>query len=666
MCGIAGYISLDHSPVDREPIERMVTALKHRGPDAQTVHLDGQVGLGHARLSIIDLEGGHQPLFNEDRSIAVVCNGEIYNYRELTETLVRDGHQFRTGSDCEVLTHLWEESGPQMVDQLRGMFAFILYDRRQGIVFGGRDRFGQKPLFYHEGTNRIAFASEIKGLLVLPEVSRELDPLGLDQFLFHQFVPQPRTLFAGVKKLAAGCCFEIKLSPARENNSFVETQIPSSNGIVHKIHPNAGTDLTTEKSHSKPGRASFFIQRYWSPTFAPDVTMSDSDHLARVEDGLINAVESHMVADVPVGVFLSGGIDSSLITALAVKFNPEPLQTFSISFPGSEHDEAPFARSVAASLGTNHREFPFEPGDMRKVLTSAATLFDQPLADMAVLPLMALSRAAAEYVKVVLTGDGGDELFAGYRKYKRMVGIPGRFQWLSQMSSRLFPMHQLAACRPDPIGLRKIQSRLAMVIAPQCRSEYQRQSWEGWERFSLYQPDFAQTVINRFESISFTGDPAEHKLSPLNQALKRDQGTVLADRLLLKGDYATMAYGLESRAPLLDHQLAAIAGKLPRHLKTTPKTTKVALREIAKRYLPDEIINRRKKGFSMPIDRWFRTDLKTWVRNCLLDDSVSLPRYFQRPAIESLLSEHAAGKNHSVRIHSLLTFELWCRAYATP
>ena len=665
MCGIAGYISLDDSLIEREPIERMVTALKHRGPDAQTVHLDGQVALGHARLSIIDLAGGHQPLFNEDRSIAVVCNGEIYNYRELREKLVRDGHQFRTGSDCEVLTHLWEESGPKMVDQLRGMFAFILHDRRQGIVFGGRDRFGQKPLFYYEGRNRIAFASEIKGLLVLPEVSRELDPLGLDQFLFHQFIPQPRTLFAGVKKLAAGCCFEIKLASTHDSHSFVETPIQSSNGTAHKPQVITAKEQT-EKSPPKSGRASFVIQRYWSPTFAPDETLSTADHLARVEAGLIDAVESHMVADVPVGVFLSGGIDSSLITALAVKFNPEPLQTFSISFPGSEHDEAPFARSVAASLGTNHREFPFEPGDMRHVLTSAATLFDQPLADMAVLPLMALSREAAEYVRVVLTGDGGDELFAGYRKYKRMASIPGRFQWLSRISSNLFPMHQLAACGPDPLGLRKIQTRLAMAIAPQCRSEYQRQSWEGWERFSLYQPEFAQTVVNRFESLCTTDDPAERKLSPLNEALKRDQGTVLADRLLLKGDYATMAYGLESRAPLLDHELAAIAGALPLSLKATPKTTKVALREIAKRYLPDEIINRRKKGFSMPIDRWFRTELKTWVQSCLLDDSVSRVRYFQRSAIERLLSEHAAGKNHSARIHSLLTFELWCRAYATP
>ena len=650
MCGIAGYVSLDDSPIDREMIAGMVSALKHRGPDAQTVHLDGPVGLGHARLSIIDLAGGHQPLFNEDRSVAVICNGEIYNYRELREQLLQTGHQFRTGSDCEVLAHLWEDSGSRMVDVLRGMFAFVLYDRRQGIVFGARDHFGQKPLYYYEGSNRFAFASEIKGLLVLPEVSRELDPQGLDQFLFHQYVPQPRTLFAGVKKLAAGCCFELKLPRRRDHSTFDENRERASERRVTK----------------RTASSSFFaIHRYWKPTFSPENQVSTPDHLARVEAGLVDAVQSHMVADVPVGVFLSGGIDSSLITALAAKFNPEPLQTFSISFPGSEHDEAPYARAVSVAIGTKHREFPFEPGDMRQVLTRAATLFDQPLADMAVLPLMALSRAASEHVKVVLTGDGGDELFAGYRKYKRMTGIPGRFRWLSRVSARLFPMHELAACHPDPLGLRKMQTRLAMAIAPSCRSEYQRQSWEGWERFALYQPELVQAIGNQFESLSTPSHSSSVELDPLNAALQQDQGTGLADRLLLKGDYATMAFGLESRAPLLDHRLAAIASNLPLHLKATPKTTKVALREIASRYLPAEIITRRKKGFSMPIDRWFREELRTWTRNCLLDESISLPRYFNRATVERLLSEHDAGKNHSGRIHSLLMLELWCRIYAT-
>jgi len=640
MCGIAGYLSLNDVPVDRKPIERMVSALRHRGPDAQTVHLDGPVALGHARLSIIDLAGGHQPLYNEDRTVSVVCNGEIYNYRELREQLVRSGHQFRTGSDCEVLTHLWEDRGPRMLQDLRGMFAFILFDRQKGIVFGARDRFGQKPLYYCEGPNFLAFASEIKGLLVLPEVSRELDPRGLDQFLFHQYIPQPRTLFSGIKRLPAAHCFEVRLSTRK-------------GATVSQAGAEAGR---------KP-RSPFMISRYWSPTFAPDETLSRAEHLKRIEDSLVDAVQSHMVADVPVGVFLSGGIDSSLITALAARFNPEPLQTFSISFPGSEHDEGPFAKAVANTIGTKHREFPFESGDMRQLLSSAAQLFDQPVADMAVLPLMALSKAAAEHVKVVLTGDGGDELFAGYRKYKRMTAFPGRSRWLSRVSDQLFPIPRLAACQPDPFGLRKIQARMAMTIAPACRSEYQRQSWEGWERFSLYLPELAEAVGSRFDPLNEPNDegPQTH---PLNSALRQDQGTGLADRLLLKGDYATMAYGLEARAPLLDHQLAAVAGALPINLKATPQNTKIALREIARQYLPEEIITRRKKGFSMPIDRWFRGELREWTRTCLLEESASLPRYFRRAAIEKLLAEHSAGKNHSARIHTLLTFELWCRNYA--
>jgi asparagine synthase (glutamine-hydrolysing) len=663
MCGIAGLIRLDEAPVDRGSMQQMVSALKHRGPDAQTVHIDGCVGFGHARLSIIDLAGGHQPLFNEDRSVAVVCNGEIYNYRELRAQLTNKGHRFRTGSDCEVLAHLWEESGSQMLSDLRGMFAFILYDRQQDIVFGARDRFGQKPLYYHAGDNFIALASEIKGLLVLPEVSRELDPMGLDQFLFHQYIPQPRTLFAGVKKLPAGTCFEIHLSPTSRSSSWPLHTEGTDGANSLDIRRSTRTVTSAIRNEAASSGSKFCMKRYWTPTFAPDESVSTAEHLQRVEDTLTDAVRCHMIADVPVGVFLSGGIDSSLITALAARFNPEPLQTFSISFPGSEHDEAAFARSVSQSIGTRHREFPFEPGDMRQVLTSAATLFDQPVADMAVLPLMALSKAASDFVKVVLTGDGGDELFAGYRKYKRMTSVPGRYRWLSQVSNRLFPVHRLAACGPDPLGIRKMQSRLAMAIAPACRSEYQRQSWEGWERYSLFSEELAASIGHRFDSLSeFNGE--DIRLDPLNLALRQDQGTCLADRLLLKGDYSTMAFGLESRAPLLDHELAAVAGRLPIALKATPQKTKIALREVAARYLPAEIIGRRKKGFSMPIDRWFREELSSWVRTCLIDESESLPKYFHRPAVERLLSEHAAGKNHAARIHTLLTFELWHRSYS--
>lgn len=633
MCGIAGYCGFGKHPPDRSLLEGMLLALRHRGPDETAIHIDGPVGLAHARLSIIDLQGGRQPLFNEDESIAVVVNGEIYNYRQLRAELISRGHQFRTGSDCEVIVHLWEECREQAVDKLRGMFAFVLYDRRTGTIFGARDRFGQKPLFYHVSPYGFAFASEIKGLLNAPGFSRDLDPIALDQFLFHQFVPQPRTLFEQIKRLPAASRFVV------EN--------------VGKGTSEWGTDA----------EARVKIDTYWHPTFVPEESLSDQEHLDRVESALLDAVESHLVADVPVGVFLSGGIDSSLITAMATQFIKEPPQTFSISFPKSRHDESPFARVVSSTFQTRHKDIPFEPEDYSRILTDAATLFDQPLADAAALPLLVLSEFAARDVKVVLTGDGGDELFAGYRKYRRMASLPGSLGWLTRWSEQAFPASILARCAPDPLGLRKCRTRIASLLAPATTSIYQREAWEGWERFQLYRPEMADRVGRRFEAIIESSSPTRG-IAPLNRALGTDQGTCLADRLLLKADYSTMAFGLEARAPLLDHLLADVAGKLPLHLKATSKTTKVALREISRRYLPAEIVDRRKKGFSMSTESWFRNELADWTKQCLIKDSVALPRYFAQQAIEQLLTEHQSGKkNHAARIHTLLTFELWMRAY---
>ena len=640
MCGIVGYCSFDQRPPERAVLERMIQTLRHRGPDASAIHIEGAVGLAHARLSIIDPEGGRQPLFNEDGSVVVVVNGEIYNFRQLRSELTARGHRFRTGSDCEVIVHLWEERRERLVDDLRGMFAFVLYDRSTGTVFGARDRFGQKPLFYHVGSRGFSFASEIKGLLPVPGFSRELDTVALDQFLFHQYVPQPRTLFADVKRLPAGYSFSLEGIGVQDGHSAVDGRPPRAN--VGQIE----------------------LQRYWKPTFAPDPTLPDEEHLGRLETALVDAIESHLVADVPVGVFLSGGIDSSLITAVAARSTPEPLQTYSISFPNSPHDEAQYARAVSVALGTRHREFPFQPDDYSRLLTEAAALFDQPLADASVLPLMALSRAAADEVKVVLTGDGGDELFAGYRKYRRMASAPGNVGWLSRWSEQLFPAAILARCAPDPFGWGKCRSRLAGAIAPATRSLHQRQGWEGWERFALYRPEVAERVGSRFESLSELFGPAAGGIDPLNAALCADQGTALADGLLLKADYSTMAFGLEARAPLLDHLLADVAGRLPLHLKVTSRTTKVALRTIARRWLPPDIVDRRKKGFSMPRDQWFRHELRDWTRRCLIDESLSVPRYFERRAVEQLLEQHQSGrKNHAARIHILLTFELWMREY---
>ncbi|MFO0918433.1 MAG: asparagine synthase (glutamine-hydrolyzing) [Planctomycetaceae bacterium] len=631
MCGIAGYVRFDGQSPERSLLEGMVAAMKHRGPDAQTVHLDGPVGFGHARLSIIDLAGGTQPLFNEDETITVICNGEIYNYRELRNRLLQRGHRFRTGSDCEVIAHLWEDLGRNLVHELRGMFAFLLYDRRTRTIFAARDRFGQKPFYYHLGPRSIAFASEIKGLLALPEVSRELNPAALDQFLFRSYVPHPRTMFAQVQTLPAGNCLEFSLPG----------EVSAGCGVPEVS-----------------------IQSYWRPQLAPDLSVSAEEHLQRVDHAVTDAIQSHLVADVPVGVFLSGGIDSSLIAAVAAKHCEQPLQTFSIAFPGSRHDESSHAREVARAVGSRHFEFPFQAIDLPAALTEAATLFDQPVADAAILPLLALSREASRQVKVVLTGDGGDELFAGYRKFKRLAGFPGRLGWLSRATSQWLSIDELTHCVPDPLGLRKFRARLAEAASPVCRSSYHRQGWEGWERFGLYQPDLFQTISDGpVDRVLHDRMTALSSLAPLNAALHLEQETVLADRLLLKADYATMAHGLEARAPFLDHHLAETAGRLPVELKATPATTKVALRKIAAQHLPAEIVQRVKKGFSLPLDQWLRNDLQEFTHRCLLEESVSQPRFFRRPAVERLLAEHASGQDHSQRIYSLLMLELWCRQY---
>lgn len=635
MCGIVGYVSLEGPSPDQGLIERMIAAVKHRGPDGQGIHLEGPVGLGHARLSIIDLAGGRQPLLNEDGSVAVVCNGEIYNYRELREQLIQKGHQFRTHSDCEVLVHLWEDAGRKMTESLRGMFAFLLYDRKQGIVFGARDRFGQKPLYSCRTSRGVAFASEIKSLLTLPEVSRDLDYAALDQFLFYSYIPSPRTPFAGIQKLPA--------------SSWWEIQIPSANSSATPNTPAAFNALN--------------IGRYWQPTFAPDHSLTDAEHLDRVEAALKDAVSSHMVADVPVGVMLSGGIDSSLIAALAAEFNPNPLETFTVSFPGSGLDEGPQAQAVAEALQTRHHVFPMSAANLPETLSWAARIFDQPLADTAILPLLTLSRETAQHVKVVLTGDGGDELFAGYRKYQRMVGSPGNWRWLSDAIAAMCPPAWLAGCAADPLGIRKLAAKLSQVLAPVSRSEYRRLGWEGWERFDLYQPEFRESLPAPFTTPQSWDGIKPRDWALLNVALCLDQGAALSDRLLLKTDYATMANALESRAPLLDHHLANVAGRLPLHWKATPKTTKVALREIARRHLPAEIVNRRKKGFTLPLDDWYRRELRAFTRHCLLEDSLTLKKFFRRQPIERLLEEHDRGQNHSSRIHTLMILELWCREY---
>jgi asparagine synthase (glutamine-hydrolysing) len=601
-------------------LERMTSVLEHRGPDGLGTHIEGPLSIGHVRLSVIGRENGQQPLFNEDGSVVLVCNGEIYNYHQLRRELIRSGHRFQTDSDAEVLVHLWEVDGPELVHRLRGMFAFVLYDKRQNVLFGARDPFGQKPLFYHQTAQRFAFASEIKSLLQLPDVERRVDRRALDQFLFYQYVPHPGTLFEEIRQISPGHSFFVR------------------DGELQ-------------------------IARYWFPEFEENEELSDQQHLDRLETGLRDATRAHLVSDVPVGIFLSGGIDSSLVAALASSETHAGLPTYSISFRGTKDDESRYARLASRTLGLDHYEYAFLASHVEECMPQLAATFDQPLADSAALPLLHLSRQAARDVKVVLTGDGGDEVFAGYRKYRRAAARIVQTRLLAVLGPRVFSSQRLAASVPDRLGLRRLQSRLGMMVVPSQRSAYFRNAWEGWDREQLYSENPGSEITREFSA--WQDHPrAQIVENPVNRMLQIDQEHYLPDDLMLKSDYTTMACGLEARAPLLDPTLARLAGGLPLRLKVTSRQTKIALRAIGRRWLPDELTERPKKGFSFPLSQWFRESLFSWVRNSLLDSSRTVPQFFRREHVERVLGEHREGRrDHAGRIYGLLTFEMWYRNF---
>ena len=625
MCGIAGFFDAcqDLSPRVRGYRGKMVTALAHRGPDGRGEFDAAAVALGHSRLSIIDLQTGAQPLTNEDGSVVVVANGEIYNHLELRNELAARGHRFRTDSDCEVLVHLWEEYGSACVEKLRGMFAFVLYDCQQRVLFAARDRFGQKPLFYHFEHSRLTFASEIKALLKCPWVARQVDLLALDQFLFYQFVPPPRTMLEGVQQLPPAHWMRVE-----------------------------------------HGRLQ--IERYWSLSDGTTGEGADDDDLDRFEQAIDDAVASHLVSDVPVGIFLSGGIDSSIVAVLAARHSSDTLESFSIAFPGTRYDETAQARLASRSAGTNHHVFEFQPHDVPEQIAAAARAFDQPVADRAILPLMALSREASRFVKVVLTGDGGDEINAGYEKYRRVADSRTWHRWLARRMPGLLDTRELARCCPDPLGYRRLRTRLALKLSPQESGRYFTGFWEGWQRHKLFAPDVRKAVVDRSPALPLQAGLEEAAAgrdpNALDELALWDQTGYLAGDLLLKTDYSTMSFGLEARAPLLDHHLATVANRLPDRLKATAAQTKVALRQIAARLLPKELVERPKRGFGVPMKRWLQNELSGWTREILLDSSATTGEFFQRRTIERTIDEHLLGRhNHTGRLYTLLVFELWFR-----
>ena len=621
MCGIAGQARAGGAAVAEQTIAAMCAAQEHRGPDQRGLHVDEGIGLGIQRLRIIDLATGDQPVANEDGSVTVVLNGEIYNYAELRRELAGRGHRLATQSDTEVIAHLYEELGVECLQRLHGMFAFALWDSRRRRLLLARDRVGKKPLFYSLRDGALSFASELPALLQDPDVPREIDPQALDAYLAYGYVPAPLSVFRDVAKL------------------------PPAHRLVYE-------DGTTT------------IERYWRLDYAAKRRFADERELhEEIRASLRAAVARRMVADVPVGAFLSGGIDSSAVVAAMAEQSPQPVKTFSIGFADERFDELPRARLVAERFDTEHHELVVEP-DAVEMLPKLARHYGEPFGDHSALPCFYLSQLAREHVTVALNGDGGDESFAGYQRYSsnllaaRLEALPAGLREGLSAAAGLLP------ASTDPRALSRRVQRFAGRLAGDRQRRYLDQVcvFGASERAALYTPQLAAQVAPGAEQalLGPWREASGHEL--LDQLLEVDATVYLPGDLLTKIDIATMAFSLEARSPLLDHELMELAASLPPSQKARGARRKIALRGALRGWLPDAVLDGPKRGFELPVDRWLRGELAPFAREVLLDRESVERGWLRRDGVESLLDRHLAGEDHGRRLWALLTLELWARS----
>jgi asparagine synthase (glutamine-hydrolysing) len=620
MCGIAGHVSADGRPVRREHVAAMGSRLRHRGPDDRGTFMNGHVGLAHERLSILDVSAaGHQPMSNHDGTVWIVFNGEIYNFQELRQSL-RPGHTFRSRTDTEVILHLYEDYGPQCVSMLRGMFAFAIWDARHQRLVLARDRLGKKPLFYAMDEHGLSFASELKALLV-DRQGLEIDPIALHHYLTFQYIPAPQTIFRGIRKLLPGHVMIYEQGKASEST-------------------------------------------YWSLNYdQKTIYRNESECLEAFHHLLEESVKLRLISDVPLGAFLSGGVDSSSVVAVMSRLMDEPVKTFSIGFKEDQYNELPYAREVARLFKTDHHEFVVEP-DALGILPTLVRVYDEPFADSSAIPTYYVSQLSRQYVTVVLNGDGGDELFAGYPRYHSTSLDRVMVRTLSPGSRDV--LRRLAGRLPNVAGARRLREKAERLLAPFGRTYLGRICYfSPAEKTALYSDGFARQVRGHDSADLLTAwfDQAE-ATDLLDQLLSVDTRTYLPDDLLVKVDRATMAHGLEARSPLLDHRLAEFAAALPTSLKIRNGQLKYLLKAVMRRTLPDAILDRPKQGFGVPIDRWFRKDCRDFVRDVLLSSRCRERGYFNTGVIQRMLDEHQAGQaDYAYRLYALLMLELWHREY---
>jgi len=626
MCGICGIVSKDKQ-VSQSVIQKMASVMDYRGPDDEGYSFFGNAGLGHRRLSVIDITGGHQPMSNEDGTLFLVCNGEIYNFKQLRDLLENKGHRIKTRSDNEIILHLYEEYKTECLKYLRGMFAFGIWDNRKKTLFLARDRLGKKPLVYSLYNEDLYFASEIKALLEVNEISREIDHTAIDLYLAYQAIPSPYTVFKKIKKLPPG----------------------------HFLIWNNG---------------SIDIRRYWHIDFTKKLKLSDENqYMEAMWEKLKESTKIRMVSDVPLGAFLSGGIDSSTIVGLMSEFSDHPVKTFSVGFEESDFSELQYARVVARRFNTSHNEFIVKP-DIISILPKLVWHYNEPFGDSSMVPTYYVARETRKYVTVALNGDGGDENLAGYTRY-----------WQTQVLEKIYNIY-----KKNPFLRKEILKFFVRQYNRHPSSTFNRiWKWLDDVEKSGFDYAYARRLIafsndlkNKFYSeemkekvqnsdcLALVRDiwSSAGDICLLEKMLATDFNLYLPDVLMVKMDIACMANSLEARSPFLDNEFVELVASFPADLKVRRMTSKYILKRKLKGFLPEEIISRKKMGFGIPVGRWFRKELKQFVNEILLDNASLSRGYFDPQAVMKMVEDHTSGRiDHTSRIWLLIILEMWHKIF---
>ena len=625
MCGIVGIANNNLRSISREVLEKMNLCIVHRGPDDDGFYVNETVGLAMRRLSIIDVAHGKQPMHNEDKTAWIVFNGEIYNFQELRKDLEAQGSNFYTNSDTETILHLYDRYGAECVTYLRGMFAFAIWDTRDKSLFIARDRLGKKPVLYaHQKNGDLIFGSEFQALLAHPDVSREVDFEALDSYLSYLCVPAPLTAFKQIRKL----------EPAhwlRWKDGNIETK------------------------------------RYWQPDFSKKIKISEADAIEETTRILRESTKLRMISEVPLGAFLSGGVDSSTIVALMAQESSQPVKTFSIGFEEQDFSELKYAKKVADHIGAEYHEFVVKP-DALEILPALVEHYGEPFADSSAIPTYYVAKETRQFVTVALNGDGGDESFAGYERHSAMqiAELYHRFPKILRKALVETPINLIPTSEINRSRVRDAKRFLRAASLPTTERYFRWMSTFHREmKDELYTKDFAERV---------SAQKPEHFLDEwfakangsgiLDATLLTDQMTYLPNDLLVKVDIASMANSLEARSPFLDHKVIEFAASLPENLKMQRFETKSLLKKVAARLVPKEVIYRRKMGFGVPIGKWFRGEMKEFVQNILLSEKSLNRGIARREVVEKYVREHInAERDHTFQIWTLMMMELWFQRF---